>query len=443
MNKRILCAALAAFSVILTQQAMAQAPDARLRAESFAQAGNAKAMELAYSEVLAGDPGNLQALNGRGTALSWQGRRSEARADFSAALSIEPENLEALTGLGYDYAWGKDYALAEETFGRALAIAPDALSVRKGLAFTALWSDQNALALERFSEILADNPSDLEALRATGDARLALGQAGRAEAAYLAAVKVAPDDMPSRSGIAAARRLPALLEVSVWAGNSAEGGDIGLRAAEVGSWVTPDTRLGVRYDNSLSLDNPALARTGVDAEAWFVAAQHTFADKVIAVAEIGKRSLPNDIDQEIFKLEGVLLGDGQSFKLGGQFSPSSAGYDDKLVYAGTGLNIGENFLVDATVYLSQSGATEDEEVRGAVFGEYRSPDRWTLGGGLGYGEVTSSVPGASGSVTTVNAIASAPIGGRHSVYLQARWEDAPLTEFSSVVLGVTFRLPRR
>lgn len=443
MNKSLVCAAFAAFSVTFTQQVWAQAPDARQRAEGFAQAGNAEAMELAYSEILAGEPGNLEALNGRGIARSWQGLRSEARADFLAALAIEPENLGALTGLGYDYAWGKDYALAEETFGRALAIAPDALSVRKGLAFTALWSGQNALALERFSKILAENPGDLEALRGTGDARLALGQAGRAEAAYLAAVKVAPGDMPSRSGLAAARRLPPLLEVSVWAGNGAEGSDIGLRAAEIGSWVTPDTRIAVRYDNSLSLDNPALARAGVDAEAWFVAAQHTFADKVIAVAEVGKRSLPNDVDQDIFKLEGVLLGDAQSFKLGGQISPSSAGYDDKLVYAGTGLNVGENFLVDATVYLSQSGATEDEEVRGAVFGEYRSPDRWTLGGGLGYGEVTSSVPGASGSVMTANAIASAPVGGRHSVYLQARWEDAPLTEYSSVVLGVTFRLPRR
>ena len=113
MNKRMLCAAVAAFSVLLTQQAMAQAPDARQRAESFAQAGNAKAMELAYSEVLAGDPGNLQALNGRGTARSWQGRRSEARADLWSAVSIEPENQQALKGRGYDYAWGKDYARAD------------------------------------------------------------------------------------------------------------------------------------------------------------------------------------------------------------------------------------------------------------------------------------------------------------------------------------------
>lgn len=443
MRKRTFWVAACAITMATAQQSWAQSPDALTRAEEFAREGNAEAMEATYSEVLAADPTNLKALNGRGTARSWQGRRAEARTDFLAALTIAPDNLEALTGLGYDYAWGEDYALAEEIFSRALAIAPDSVSARKGLAFTALWSGQNALALERFSQIAADYPEDLEARRGVGDARLALGQAGRAEEAYIAALKVAPEDTSSQSGLAAARRLPALVEVSAWVGSGAEGGEIGLRAAEIGSWVTPHTRLGVRYDNSLSLDNPALARAGADAEAWFASAQHTFDKHVIAIAEIGKRNLPNNLEQDIYKLEGVFLGNRKSFKLGGQFSPSSGGYDDKLIYAGTGIEIGAKFAVDATIYFSQSGATEDEEVRGAVFGEYRSQDRWTLGGGLGYGEITSRVSGASGSVTTVNALASAPLGARHSAYVQARWEDAPLNEYSSVVVGVTFRIPRR
>ncbi len=40
--------------------------------------------------------------------------------------------------------------------------------------------------------------------------------------------------------------------------------------AELASWLRPDTRLAIRYDNSLSLDNPALARAGVEAETWFL-----------------------------------------------------------------------------------------------------------------------------------------------------------------------------
>lgn len=412
------------------------------RADQYARSGDASAMQAAYDAILLSDPGNLRALVGRATARSWQGDRQGARTDYRAALSQDARNLEALVGLGYDYAWGGDWSDADATFQSALSIAPDLLSAQKGRAFTALWSGDANLALTRFDAIARAHPGDAEALRGAAQARLAMGQAGRAEAAFRETLSVAPGDAASLEGIRAARSLPALVEAGVWVGNSAEGGDIGLRAAEIGSWLTPDTRIGVRYDNSLSLDNPTLARQGIDAEAWFLNAQKTFDGRFIAIGEIGTRELPDGVDQEIYKLEGILLDSGRSYKLGAQLSPTGAGYDDQLVYGGIGFPVAERIRFDTTVFLARSGAAEDEELRGAVFGEYTSPERWTLGGGVGLGDVSSDTPGVSGTVTTANLLATTPVMDRHTLYLQARWEDAPLTEYSSVMVGFTVRFPR-
>lgn len=61
---------------------------------------------------------------------------------------------------------------------------------------------------------------------------------------------------------------PPKAELHVWAGNEvADSSSVGLRSVEVGVWATKKDRIGVRYDNSLSLDNPTLARQGIDAEA--------------------------------------------------------------------------------------------------------------------------------------------------------------------------------
>jgi len=64
---------------------------------------------------------------------------------------------------------------------------------------------------------------------------------------------------------------PPKAELHVWAGNEvADSSSIGLRSVEVGLWPTKKDRIGLRYDNSLSLDNPTLARQGIDAEAYFL-----------------------------------------------------------------------------------------------------------------------------------------------------------------------------
>lgn len=439
-HTRIGLAVIAAVAYSLT--AHSQSDEDFQRAAAFGATGDALAMEEAYAAILQSEPTNVRALTGRATARSWQGNRAGARADFAKALEIEPNNLAALVGLGYDFAWGGDYKEATASFERALSVAPDALGAQKGLAFAALWDDRPKDALMQFESISSEHPDDIEAQRGIAQAHLALGRSGRAEAAFRSVLSANPEDPGAQDGLRAARSLPALLEASAWVGNGAKGSDFGLRAAELGSWVTPDTRIGVRYDNSLSLDNPALARQDIDAEAWFLSAQTTLADRVIAVAEIGRRDLPGSVNQDIYKLEGVLLDGERSYKLGAQHSPTDAGYDDQLIYFGAGFPISDNIRLDTTAFASRTGIAEDEEIRGALFGEYTSAERWTLGAGFGWGDISSDVPEASGTVTTANITASMPIKDRHSFYVQARWEDAPLSEFSSVMAGFTIRLPR-
>lgn len=422
--------------------ASAQTADQYERAEANARMGAAASMEAAYSEILATHPADVRALLGRATARSWQGNRAGARADFSAVLAAQPDNLEALIGLGYDLAWGGDLEKAAGTFERALTVGPENISAQKGLAFTRLWQGDSPAALRMFEAVSSEHPGDGEALRGIGQAHLAMDHAGRAEHAFQSALSVDAKDIAARDGISASRAVPPAFEATVWAGNSADGGDIGLRSAEIASWIRNDTRLAMRYDNSLSLDNPALARAGIEAETWFVNAQHNFEGGPTLIAEIGQRQLPGNADQQVYKIEGVQSVGGIALKVGAQLSPHSDGYDDQLAFGGASFGLGERVSLETTLFLSKYGLAEDEEIRAAVFAEYKDPEGWTLGAGIGAGDISSSAPGAAGSVTTAHLVGSVPVAGRHSAFVQWRWEQSPLDDYSTVMVGMTFRLPR-
>lgn len=413
------------------------------QAEKFAAARDIISMEAAYDAILVRFPNDRRALIGRATARSWAGNRDGARADYNKVLLRNPDDLEALTGLGYDYAWEEDFDAAEETFRRAEVVGPDNLSVRKGLAYTRLWRGNTREALASFKAISVAHPEDAEAYEGLGQANLKLGHAGRAEMAFNQALRLDPDRAGAREGRTASYSLPPALESSLWVGNSAEGGDIGIRSAELASWFTPRTRVGIRYDNSLSLDNPALARSGEDAQAVFASVQHQFGEKFIGVAEIGSRDLPDDADQQIYKAEGVFLAGDISYKIGGQLSPHSDGFDDTLFYGGANFPLAEHVRMDATLFFSETGVAGDEEIRGALFAEYKAPSRWTIGAGAALGDISSDTPGAGGNVTTAHMVASAPVAGRHTAYILTRWESSPLNEYTTVMVGFTLRLPRR
>lgn len=413
------------------------------KAEAFAGAGDAAGMELVYEEILSSNPEDLRALIGRATARAWQGRYNDARIDYRRALAKDPRNLEALVGLGYAHAWDGSFDPAEDTFRRALEIAPNNIDARKGLGYTYLWSDRGDLALEIFSRMAREMPGDPESHVAVGLARLSLGQAGRASRSFEDALVLDPGRGDALSGLQAARHLPPLAELHLWGGNTSGGGDAGLRLVELATWLNARTRLGARYDNSLSLDNPALARSGQEAETYQLSLFRQLNDSWLGTVELGMRDLPGDADQDIYKLEVVRLLGHRTFKVGTQLSEHSAGYTEDLYYGAYGIQISDRWRLEPTLFIAQTGQMSDDEWRGIVNAEYVSPDGWSLGLGAGGGIVSSDMPALDGSVRVANARFSIPISAHHSVHFSVRYEDAPGNEFTVAMIGISLRLPRR
>lgn len=236
-----------------------------------------------------------------------------------------------------------------------------------------------------------------------------------------------------------------LAELHVWGGNSADdSGSFGLRSAEAALWPTKRDRIGVRYDNSLSQDNAQLARQGIDAEAYFLSYMHDFNGEFLLSGEVGQRALPGDVDQSIYKIEGVRLHENRAAKLGFQLSQTDGGpasYDDTVVYAGYNFPISQNWRLEPQLYLSETGASKDKEWRAATYLEYSDPKKWQLGLGAGYGEIDSSVPNASGDVFNAHARVTAPVGD-HSAHFQVRYEESPATSFTVALVGFSFRFKR-
>ena len=113
--------------------ALAQAPEAQ---QAMAK-GEAEAAIAAWSNVLASDPDNVEALVGRATAYGWRSEWASGEADVQRALRLEPDNIAALNAAGYLKAWSGEHAAAEPYFRRMLGIAPDNTGATKGLAYIA------------------------------------------------------------------------------------------------------------------------------------------------------------------------------------------------------------------------------------------------------------------------------------------------------------------
>lgn len=432
-----LCLGTAAILQLAAMPAHAQTETARASMEK----GEAQSAEAAWTRELASDPNNLEALIGRGTAYGWQKNWNLAEADLSRALTIAPNNLEALNAMGYVQAWSGKYGAAEGHFNRILILAHDNRSAQKGLAYVALWAGKNGPAEQQFMLIAEALPDDPEPMVGVGAARLADGNAQQAAKAFKSALAIDPARDDAKSGLTAAYDYPALAEVSVWGGATSGGGDVGLRLVELASWVTPRTRIWAKYDNGLSLDNPVLARTGAAVRTYHGGVLQQLGDNFLAVAEIGFRDLPAGQDQRVYKLEGTYLSKLGGTKAGVQISPHSAGYTDRLFYAGQNFRLNKNLSFEPTLYLARTGVSRDDEWRMVGYGNYQTDD-FSFGLGIGGGGVSSINPLADGGVFVAFANASMRIGGWHQLSLNITREEAPLNSLTRFLVGVTFRLPR-
>lgn len=410
------------------------------QAEAAARSGDLHAMQQAYEGILADDPENIRALNGLATALAWRGNYAAAERTYADILARQPDDVEALTGLGYARAWGGRYDAALTAFERARSVAPDRLDARKGEAYAYLWSGDYARAEQAFAGLADDNPDDAEILTALGQARLGRGRNRAAAASFDRAIVADPSRGAAIDGRRAAWNATPLFEASAWYG-SASNADAGLRLVELAWWMNADTRLSARYDDSLSLDNPALARSGESARTWFVAAMHRFGDRWSGSADLGLRELP-DGDQLLYRGEMVWSHQRAQVTLGAQLGDHDLGYQERLGYVGFAVPVGARWRLESNTYFAELGADAVGEWRTIFNTEYRAESGWSLlvGGGAGRTEDTVVAPGQD--IRVAHAVAFVPVFGYHRLNITLRREEVGAERFDVAMLGFTYRLAR-
>ena len=105
----------------------------------------------------------------------------------------------------------------------------------------------------------------------------------------------------------------------------------------------------------LSLDNPALARSGETAETYLAGVTHRIRSRWNVTADAGFRQLP-DGDQNLYRGELSWNHELARITLGSQLGDHDLGYNDTLNYVGVGIPIGSRWRVESTYYSSETVA---------------------------------------------------------------------------------------
>jgi Tfp pilus assembly protein PilF len=419
------------------------------RLEAAAQlflSGDHAAAESIYNTVLQSNPNDLTARLKRAHVRSWQGHHDLAQDDFQTILKVHPKNVDALVGLGYSLAWSEKYDRAESRFQDALKIDPSRIDAHKGSAFTALWRGDADEAIRRFQRITRLAPDEPEAFVGLGNALSSVGDSARAIEAFRRALVLEPERRDALEALDAIKTqevsmgIPIVWEFSVWGGSTSNGGGTGLRTIEIAAWPTRDLRFWVRYDNALSLDNPALVRDGIEIPSLYLGGLVNWGAIYTTRLEVGRRELLNNVEQQLFLLEQVVYLPGTtSLKAGGFLGRRDDGRTADLnVYAGLGFPLGSSFRIDPTFFFTKTGGVAETEWRLLLPVEYHSKKGYRLGINLASGKISSVIRGASGSVWSAATIISFPLHVATEGHLLVRQESGPaMGQFTSISVGLT------
>ena len=191
-----------------------------------------------FRRVLEKHPKSVAAHTSTVTILNEQGQRDAAKAQFAEMKKVAPNHpdtlfFEAQFAFGdgdykrsreitdrllkgvpdnprvlelagaADYRQGR-YAEAEAHLGRAITNAPGRLLARQLLAQTYLRLNQPARAVEALRPVIEGTSADGTSLTLAGEAFMRMGDGKRADEAFAAAAKAAPDDARVRTSIALA-----------------------------------------------------------------------------------------------------------------------------------------------------------------------------------------------------------------------------------------------
>jgi tetratricopeptide (TPR) repeat protein len=162
------------------------------RARTAHDVGDAAKADRLYAELLEAEPGNFDALHGRGR-LHCDCRRYDTALSFiQAALRIDPQRADGFSSLGLVFYELRrlDHALTSFEEGLRLASADAQLLNQRGVVLLELGRTGEALA--SFEAALAADPNLLDALGNYGNVLLKLNRPADAIAVYDRALALAP-----------------------------------------------------------------------------------------------------------------------------------------------------------------------------------------------------------------------------------------------------------
>ena len=157
------------------------APDPAAADAAFEAGDTVRALAL-YDEILAANPGDINALLRSGKLLSWDRKYDEALARYDRALTREPDNSAVLLERAKVLLWSGRYDKAILGFDRVLKRTPDEPWALCGTAQAYAWSGHGRKARPFYERALAAQPGMKEAIIGLASFYLAEGDPGAAEA---------------------------------------------------------------------------------------------------------------------------------------------------------------------------------------------------------------------------------------------------------------------
>src|SRR6266545_4977195 len=164
------------------------------------RAGRLSEAEAAYSEVLAVDPENIDALHFLGVIAYQRGEHGRAEELISRALSRNASNAPAYSNLGNALGAQGKLDAAIVCYQKALALKPDFAEAFCSLGNVLRNQDRLDEALDCLNKALALKPDFPEAYDYMGNTLIGLGRSQEAEESYRRALALRPDSAELKLG---------------------------------------------------------------------------------------------------------------------------------------------------------------------------------------------------------------------------------------------------
>jgi uncharacterized protein (TIGR02466 family) len=189
---------------------------ARLRhALKLHQAGRLQEAIKAYRQILAVDPGSVQARTFCGAALLDQQRTDEAAQILQMAVSMDPNNVDALCYLGNAQQETGRLAAAEKSYRRVLAIRPDFARAHNNLGVLLKKLGREGDAAACFRRAVEIEPRYAQAYNNLSDVLLELDEADNAIAAARRAIEINPRYVEAANSYGTALRVAGRIDEAI------------------------------------------------------------------------------------------------------------------------------------------------------------------------------------------------------------------------------------